>query len=108
MQPSHARRGVVLAVSILVGAAAMAGPAEAQQASFCGVVQSTGRTCITVPGSGASAGRTFDISGLSRAPRRNATISGSGTVRGVSNCPRATGRLAHVTWRSVTVCPQAR
>jgi len=98
---------LMLAVAI-VGLAAAAGPAEAQQARFCGVVRFTGRTCATVPGIGAAAGRTFDISNMTPMPRRNSTISGSGTVRGISHCARATNRLAHVSWRRVSVCPEAR
>jgi hypothetical protein len=108
MQAKRTGAGPLLALVTLVGAAATASAADAQQASFCGVVRFTGRTCVTVPGSGRSTGRTFDISDLARLPRRNTTIAGSGTVRGISHCSRATGRLAHVTWRRVTVCPQAR
>lgn len=108
MQDSRALSSLVLATSILVAAAAMAGSANAQSVRFCGVVRATGRTCLTVPGSMGATGRIFDISSVTPRPRRNSTISGSGTVRGISHCSRATGRLAHVSWRRVSVCPQAR
>jgi len=107
MQTRRALSSLVLAASILVGAAAAAGPADAQNASFCGVVRVRGH-CMLVSGSMGSTGRVFDISTASPRPRRNTTISGSGLVRGISGCVGATGRLGHVTWRRVSVCPLAR
>jgi hypothetical protein len=106
--PAHrALSSLALAAAILAGAVAAASPADAQNASFCGVVSVRGH-CMLVSGSVGSTGRTFDISTASPRPRRNATISGSGLVRGISGCVGATGRLAHVTWRRVSVCPLAR
>ena len=105
MQANRTLTSLGLAASIAAGAAATTGPAVAQHVSFCGVVRFTGRTCATVPGSGTSAGRTFDISNTTPMPRRNTTIAGSGTLRGISHCARANNRLAHVSWRRVAVCP---
>ena len=98
----------VLALTVLAGELAPAPPAAAQNASFCGAVRFTGRHCLTVPGSMGSTGRTFDISTVTPRPSRNSTISGSGAVRGISQCSRASRRLTHVSWRRVSVCPLAR
>ncbi len=107
MQVSRGLSGLALAVSMLIGVEAMAAGAHGQSVRFCGVVRFTGRTCATVAGSGASTGRIFDLTNASPLPRRNSMIAGSGTVRGISHCARANGRLAHISWRRVTVCPQA-
>ena len=106
MQVSRGLSSLALAVSILIGVGAMAVSVHAQSVRFCGVVRFTGRTCATVAGSGASTGRIFDLTSANPLPRRNSMIAGSGTMRGISHCARANGRLAHISWRRVTVCPQ--
>ena len=108
MQARRALLSAVLAASVLSGAAVAAGPAAAQNASFCGVVRVTSRNCVNVAGSMGNVGRVFDISDASPPPRRNSTISGSGVVRGISRCASANRRLTHVSWRRVSVCPLAR
>lgn len=108
MQDRPTLSSLVLAASIIIGAAAVAGAADAQQASFCGQVRYTGRSCVTVPGSMANVGTRFDISGARPPPRRNTTVTGTGTLRGVSRCSRANRLLTNVSWRRVSACPRAR
>jgi hypothetical protein len=109
MQVNRALPRLALAIAILVGAAAAAGPADAQWAHFCGMVRQVGRgACLIVPGSMSGLGRHFDVSSARPLPRRNTTIAGSGLVRGLSHCSRADRRLDNVTWRRVSVCPLGR
>ena len=106
MLSRRAVTGLVLVGSLLVGEAA--GAAQAQQRrNFCGVVRVRTRACLVVPG-GIADNAVFDITSAKPRPRRGAMISGSGFERGFSNCIRADRRLSQVTWRRVTVCPQAR
>jgi hypothetical protein len=107
MQTRRALTSLAL-VATVIGAAAIGGPAGAQnRASFCGVVKSVGRNCVLVPAA-APGTRDFDISGARPITREGDMIAGTGRMQGMSPCTNSNRHLIHVSWHKVTACPAAQ
>ncbi len=108
MQTRRALSSLALLATVLAAAAATGGPASAQnRASFCGVVKYVGRNCVLAPASRAGT-RDFDITGARPLAREGVMIAGTGRMQGLSPCTHNNRHLIHVSWRQVTVCPQAQ